>query len=179
MTNPVLLRTLYNDYYLKENNRQTEFLSSYWKIHSQQHDIKLFNEERGTLLYADVKHLGNVITKNPITVLLDYLCHLSYLIRLSDKKNILILSRSAIKLCRSLGFYFSFDCFKQVCVLNLIMKNLTDSMKKKHLTFLMVGDGYGFFSALLKHMFPNSTVVLVDIGRTLFLQAFYCQDLIY
>ena len=40
---------------------------------------------------------------------------------------------------------------------------------------MMIGDGYGFLSALIKAIFPKASIVLVDLGKTLLFQSYYCQ----
>ncbi len=39
----------------------------------------------------------------------------------------------------------------------------------------MIGDGYGLLSVLFKILFPNSTITLIDIGKTLLFQTYFCQ----
>jgi len=60
--------------------------------------------------------------------------------------------------------------------LSLIRRNLSNAgIDNQGLTFLMIGDGYGVLSSLVKAIFPESTLVMVDIGKTLLFQAYYCQ----
>jgi len=40
---------------------------------------------------------------------------------------------------------------------------------------LVIGDGSGILSGLLKAMYPDCSLVLVDIGKSLFYQAHHCQ----
>ena len=40
---------------------------------------------------------------------------------------------------------------------------------------IIIGDGYGFLSALIKEIFPNSLICLVDLGKILLFQAYYCE----
>jgi hypothetical protein len=75
-------------------------------------------------------------------------------------------------LARRTGFAFSYDCFRQVCSLNLIMNQRTN---KERLSIINIGDGYGLLSALIKESFPNSLICLVDFGKTLLFQAYYCE----
>jgi hypothetical protein len=78
----------------------------------------------------------------------------------------------AHSLARRIGLAFSYDCFRQVCSLDLIMSQRPN---KERLSIINIGDGYGFLSALIKDLFPNSLICLVDIGKTLLFQAYYCQ----
>jgi hypothetical protein len=40
---------------------------------------------------------------------------------------------------------------------------------------LIIGDGYGFLASLFKEIYPNAKLTLVDLGKTLLFQAYYCQ----
>lgn len=64
--------------------------------------------------------------------------------------------------CKRLGTYFSYDCFRQVCSLALILK-----YKSCLERILIVGDGYGFLACLCKELFPSSRIVLIDIPEIL------------
>jgi len=174
LPNRKLVQSLYEDYYAKENLSQNKFVSSHWEYFSKKFDIQVDGE--GNIHSLLGMGLGqDVQTRNPLEKLLNYLCHLSYLIRLPERLDILKLIPPSLNICKSMGFYFSFDCFRQVCTLALLMRYMSDDMKKKRLRFLMIGDGYGFLSSLIKSVVPNSTVVLVDIGKTLLFQSYYCQ----
>jgi len=174
LPNPDLIKRLYKKYYLED--KQENFTSSYWKLYGQKYDVRI-NEGDGTLSMSGVGEgeLGDTKTKNLLTKLLNYLCIFTYLVRLKNKRGILNLFTPSFKICKSMGFYFSYNCFRQICSLALILKNMSDGMKARKKTFLMVGDGYGFLSSLIKSIFPNSTIVLVDIGRILTIQSIYCQ----
>lgn len=174
--NKKLIEQLYKDYYSSEiNPDNANDLSSHWKYHSQQFNVYL-NKEKD---YLNLKGIGfgDMTSKNSLHQLLNYLGHCFYLLQLADKKNIFRLIPSALIICKKGGFYFSFDCFKQVCSLALIQKYISNGIKKKRLTFLIIGDGHGFLSSLIKHVFPQATIILIDIGKTLLFQAAYCQKI--
>ena len=48
-------------------------------------------------------------------------------------------------------------------------------MRQRRLNVLMIGDGFGVLASMFKSVFPNSTVVMIDIGKTLLFQAYRCQ----
>lgn len=173
LVNQHLIRSIFEKYYLKEEHSQDEFVSSHWEFYSKKFKVRIDRE--GNILSLSGEGFGDMVSRDPVQKLLSYLCHLSYLIDVPNKLNSLRLMHTSFKICKSTGFYFSFDCFKQVCSLGLIMKYMSEEMKRKRLIFMVIGDGYGFLSSLIKSTFPDSTIVLVDIGKTLLFQAFYCQ----
>jgi len=167
------VRSLYEDYYLKEEKAQEKYISSHWVI--QKEKMKVETDDDGNVVSVGGIGFTGLKTKNRLTKWSNYLCILSYLAWLPHRPALLKLIFASLRVCRAMGFYFSYDCFRQVCSLELIMRYMSDEMKRKRLTFLIVGDGYGFLSALLKAVYPDSTIVLVDIGRTLLFQAFHCR----
>ncbi len=171
---PNIFNHIYSRYYVHEDERveQNKFISSHWQYKSRDFIVKKDGE-----LIKNIYGIGfgEMEAKNIPKKLLVYLCHLSYFIRLQNKLEIIRLSKLAFKICKKMGFYFSFDVFKQVCSLALINQKLSPGMKERRLNFLMIGDGYGFLSSLVKTVYPNSTIVLIDMGKTLLFQSFYCQ----
>jgi hypothetical protein len=75
---------------------------------------------------------------------------------------------------RRMGLRFSQDALRQVCTMRLLRDRLgLDAAPSPRI--LVVGDGYGVLSALLREVLPAVRLVLVDLGKTLLFQAFYCQ----
>jgi len=101
-----------------------------------------------------------------------WLTILSYLVRLDSQKELCQLIKVGKKVVKRMGLSFTYDCFRQICSLNLILRYLKT---KNHLHVLVIGDGYGFLSALLKEVLPDSRITLVDLGKTLLFQAYYIQ----
>lgn len=170
---PEVFNTIYSHYYSNEIDRtgQDRFVSSHWRSKSSKFVVEEDSNGYIKKIYGD--GFGEMKSNNILKKLLVYLGHFSYLIRLDDKLEIIRLSKIALKICKKMGFYFSFDVFKQVCSLALINRNYVT--KQKRLNFLIIGDGYGFLSSLIKAVYPNSTIILIDIGKTLLFQSFYCQ----
>jgi hypothetical protein len=74
-----------------------------------------------------------------------------------------------------MGLDVTFTVFKQICNVELIERHLSHDLRSKGMRVLMIGDGIGGLSALFKAVFPGSTVVMVDIGKSLLYQAYYVQ----
>ncbi len=104
-----------------------------------------------------------------------FLAVLSYLVKLPERSQLVDIMKVAWPLCRRMGLSFTQDALRQVCSMALIERYLSSTQREKQLRVLMIGDGYGFLASLVKERFPNSTIVLVDLGKILLFQAFYCQ----
>ncbi|MFA5844045.1 MAG: hypothetical protein WC971_04350 [Coriobacteriia bacterium] len=68
-----------------------------------------------------------------------------------------------------MGLIFSYDIFRQVCAFSLIRSRAP--WPSGPTIALSIGDGYGFLSALIKEVWSDTTVCLVDLGKTLLFQA--------
>lgn len=172
LPNQELIKDLFKNYYSSDNTPK-KFVSSHWEYYSEKFNVKLDGE--GNIVSLKGEGFGDMFGGTLVSRILAYLCNISYFIRLPYKKDLYHLIIESIRICNSMGAYFSFDCFRQVCALSLVKRNLTEDMKNKHLIFLIIGDGYGFLSCLIKSTLPNSTIVLVDLGKTLLFQGYYCQ----
>jgi len=105
-----------------------------------------------------------------------YVTQMIYLFELPQRFSLVKLMRKAHRVCKAMSIHFSYDCFRQMCDLELIVKYMPAVMRvQPRLTIMMIGDGCGFLSALIKSIMPNSIVILVDIGKTLFFQVVNLQ----
>ena len=72
-----------------------------------------------------------------------------------------------------MGLDPTFDAFRQMCSAALIKEHWTQPDESRRLSIIIVGDGLGVLSGFVKKLYPESTIVLVDIGKTLLFQAFH------
>jgi len=179
LPNRDLLHLLADKYFRNALNREEEsVVSSHWRLYGGLFDIDM--DSAGNLLEVVGAGIGTMKWpkgwKGAFQRLLDYLCIFLHIIRLPDRRFLLQLRREGTGLCRKMGLHFTFDAFRQICTLAIIERNLgRGGVIKGGLNILMIGDGYGFLSALFKLRFPHSTVVLIDLGKTLLLQSYNCQ----
>ena len=172
--NQGLIRYLIENYYRGGiNPQESQFVSSHWKHYGELFDVKV--DAEGNLVSLSGKAFGTCKWGGLGHRFLDQLCVSSHLVHLSHRRQVLRLRAIAVKICDAMGLDPTFDVFRQVCSLELLQSHLPDHMHHKRMHVLMIGDGYGVLSALFKSVFPNSTVVMVDIGKTLLFQAYYCQ----
>lgn len=78
----------------------------------------------------------------------------------------------ARKLVSSMGLSFSQDAFRQVCT-KYLLKNFADKNSITLKNILIIGDGHGILAALLAEQYPDARIFLIDLGATLFFQAYY------
>jgi len=152
-------------------------VSSHWRRYGGLFDIDM--DAEGNLRSVVGAGIGSMRWsrdwKGVAQRVLDQVCILLHLFRLPDKKVLFRLLGEGKRLCRRMGLHLTLDAFRQICTLAVLEKYIRQEIKGDSLHVLMIGDGYGFLSALFKRRFPPATVVLVDIGKTLLLQSYYCQ----
>ena len=106
---------------------------------------------------------------------LDQACILFHLSFLNHRFRAFQRYRDAAKICKKNGLDPTMGVFRHCCAANLIDLNVPEIMRSRRLHFLMIGDGFGMLSAIIKKVFPESTIFFVDIGKTLLFQAYYLQ----
>lgn len=164
---PEIVEQLYNDYYV-DNKTPEKFYSSYWKFWHSQSKVKL---NKGKVSKIDGVGFGELQARSWANHFLSWLSIQAHLKQLPNHQELRSLIQVGIPLAKSMGLKFTNDCFRQVCVFALIRSKLkTDSPR-----VLIIGDGYGFLSGLIKKMLPEAKLCLIDLGKTLFFQALDLQ----
>lgn len=158
-----IVKRLYAAYYQQE--APSPFTSSHWKPHCDAFSVDI---ER-MRVRGDGFGLPEQ-TRWP-RVVLEWVCVLSYLTWLPRRRHLLKLMARGLGVTRRMGLPFVWGAFRQLCALDVIGRHV----KGPAPTFLVIGDGYGFLSAMLKSLYPDSRIVLVDLGKTLLFQAVYLQ----
>lgn len=165
----LVVNDLYKKYYLKNETPET-LVSSHWEWCQGKFKVEFNGNEMQSLSGFG---FGEMQDRSLITKIFSWMTIASYMRQFIYRDELLVLMKKGVALAKRMGLVFSYDCFRQVCSLNLIMEKVV--MKKERLTVINIGDGYGFLSALIKELFPNSLICLVDIGKTLLFQAYYCR----
>lgn len=165
-----IISELYRRYYI-ENSQPEDLISSHWKAFHKKIQIEFEGNRIKTLKGYG---FGDLEDRFFIHQVLSWIAIVSYLVRLENRSELIRLIQIAIPIARRMGLLFSYDCFRYVCSLNMIMNRMR--MKdRKRINIINIGDGYGFLSALIKEVFPDSLICLVDLGKTLLFQAYYCS----
>lgn len=71
---------------------------------------------------------------------------------------------------RKTGRVVSFDCVKQILAVDLLRRH---GVLRDVKTAVVVGDGYGYMTALLGAVLPEARIVCVNLGNILFFDAYY------
>ena len=80
--------------------------------------------------------------------------------------------RKAKRFVNSMGLYFSQDAFRQACTRFFLTKEISKTgIEIKNI--LIIGDGFGVLAALMSEQYPDANIFLIDLGVTLFFQAYY------
>ena len=154
-----------------------EPMSSHWRFYSQEAQVEIDGE--GRLLNLRGEGFGSYQDKRMLKRLADYLCCAIHFLRAEEKQEIVRLTKIALALIKRIPFgyhYFSYDLFRQVVALATINLHFRSRDDEKF-NILVIGDGFGFLAALIKSVYPAASVLLADIGRTLFFQCLYLQVL--
>ena len=162
-----IINYLYKEYYLKDKTPH-ELVSSYWKYYQDQVKIEM---EDGNIRPLKEAMLGDLINKSVVSQVFEWLTVGSYLIQLRNRKEITRLIKPSLSLTKRMGLAFNYACFRQICSLALIRDTMRVEGKLKA---IIIGDGYGFLASLIKERYPNSLILLVDLGKILLFQAYYC-----
>jgi SAM-dependent methyltransferase len=155
-----LLQRLYAGYY--ERDAASPLVSSHWKPHCDQFTVDF---ER---MRVSGDGFGLPTGLRPARVLLEWLCIASYFTWLPNRRRMLSLLSSGLRVSRRMDVPFVWGSFRQLCALELMTRYAKDPS-----TILVIGDGYGFLSAMLKELYPKARIVLIDLGKTLLFQVFH------
>jgi len=93
--------------------------------------------------------------------------HLSYLGLSGLRQDV----REAKVVVQRMGLAFSPDAFRQVCTLNLLVRQMQTKQVPNRI--LIIGDGHGIPAALIHTRYPDARIFLADLGSVLFFQAYH------
>ena len=169
-----VIRYLLDNYYASGiNPDDSELVSSHWKHYSNYFGVE--TNSKGELVSLSGTAFGVCQWTGLAHRALDQACVLSHLLQIPHGREILTLKPLALRICNAMGIDPTLDVYRQVFSLDLLRRNLPHELLSNRIYFVMIGDGYGVLSALIKSVFPNSTIAMVDIGKTLLFQAHYCH----
>lgn len=140
--------------------------SSYWQRYGRETVV----ERRDNGLFLRGSGFGYVYARHPALRLLNSFMRMSY-----RSVTVLLPRYPAVwgvtkRLARDLSFGLTFDVWKSSVVLALLLEHWTDCQLSPR-TFAMIGDGYGFLSALIRHSIPVTRMYCIDLPKTLVFQA--------
>lgn len=171
LTAPQIISNLHRKYYSQNPGFGSEF-SSHWRDCSSKISVDIDND--GKITSFKGYGFGDLDNTHIVNKMLKYLCNLSYFVKLPHKKDLIFVMKKAVPNLKAINSYLSYDCFRQICSLCLIRRHLKVK-EGESFDILVIGDGYGFLSSLLKSLYPGSRITLVDIGKVLLFQAVNLQ----
>lgn len=172
--NSEMLRRLLEDYYSGPVNQSiASVTSSHWKHYGDTFKVEV--DAQGDIRSLQGSGFGSVKLRTPLHWLLDRLCVASHLTYLEEADRPHRLWADVRRVCKRMGLDATMDSFRYACTAALLRRYAPEVFQTTSLRILMIGDGYGILASLLKNVFVNAKMVMVDLGRTLLFQAFYCQ----
>jgi RimJ/RimL family protein N-acetyltransferase len=145
-------------------------LSSHLRLYSSKFRIEAGDD--GQLTGARGEGFGVVRWDSAILRWLDKACISSHLIWLDHRRDLLRALEDARRVCEAMQIQVTMDVFRQACTAALLVRHLDGWQSPR---FLMIGDGYGVLSSLLKRRYPDAAIAAVDLGRPLLFQAYLNQ----
>ena len=164
---PEQVRHLYERYYTREPAPDRS-VSSHWRALGPRVDVRI--DADGNIVSFKGYGFGDLQYRDPVSRVLSWFCNLSYFVRLPFKKDLRFLLRKVRKNLKRLGTYVTYDCFRQTCGLCVVRWHLK-AADDECFDVLIIGDGYGFLSSLIKSVYPNTRITLIDLGKILLFQA--------
>ncbi len=162
-----IINYLYAQYYLKDSTPE-HFVSSHWKYYQNQMKVQI--EDENIKFWAEAA-FSDLQQKSVVKQVFSWLTIGSHLVKIPNRPEICQLMKHSLDLARRMGLPFTYAGFIQTCSLALVRQHLPG---KKRINVIVIGDGYGFLSALIKEIYPDSRILSVDLGRVLLFQAYYC-----
>jgi len=132
---------------------QSSGASSHWKELGPQSEIRIEKEAIVALRgagFGDCQKMGTRISK-----LSHFATILSYLAVLPKRSNIvpwMVHARKMLSSLSDLDMFFSYDVFRQCCIASILEPYVSQWGNPN---ILLIGDGYGILSGLLKIRFPK------------------------
>ena len=142
--------------------------SSHWQILGPQSEIRIEKEAIVALRgagFGDCQKVGAGVIR-----VFHFATILSYLAILRDRSSILrwmVYARKILYSLHDLDMFFSYDVFRQCCIASILEPYVA---KWRNPNILLIGDGYGILSGLLKIRFPELRLFLADIFPALIFQ---------
>ena len=169
--------------YFTKNNTFSEETSSHWKKYGEKQSVKLVYANQSQKLRFKKKGGGNSLTELEIKGegfgdfqklnLLNLICSIPIFIycatRLWSKLKGNTLLKTLIYTLKSKQI-FGYDVTRMALTIDFLERNISNLESKR---FCLIGDGYGRFGSILKSIYPNCSVIYINLGRTLVFDYYY------
>lgn len=149
------------DHYFEVNDTPDWIISSHWR---KMHEFTRISSSK-QMENATGQGFGFFPHMTISKYIFSWLTIICYLVVLSNRLELIKLTRKGISIAKQMGHPFTYDCFRQICTYALLYLHVQGNR------YLMIGDGIGFLSVFIKTMNPKAHLCLVDLGKTLYFQA--------
>ncbi len=141
--------------------------SVYWRDASRRFTVRDRGNEEFQLAGFAFGESGSNRLRNHLFSWAGNTIHLSYLKMAGLRQDV----SEAKAVVSSMGLVFSQDAFRQVCVLNFLVRAMQNKVPPR--LIMIIGDGHGILSALLHARFPEARIMMIDLGSVLFFQSYH------
>ena len=146
--------------------KKSSVSSSHWDEYTKKLSVTKIGDEYNISSYGianfTYKNIYSIIKSIPRKFYLFYIYTL-YLNNIRVFKNI-------IEVCNKTNILIEFDQIKHGIILNILKKYINF---KNNNFVCIIGDGHGFCGSLIKKHLPNTKIIFINLGRNLFLDAYY------
>lgn len=150
---------------------QTPYISSHWDQESNY--LGAIRSKDGRIKPQSIDYWGCTLDSLK-SRFMDKMQKYAHFPHLGNKIAVSKLMRTAKTVCDRMGLDTTHTVFRQVCTIELINRYLSTIVPEERLRIIVIGDGIGVLSALFREVVPNSSITLVDLGKTLLYQAYHC-----
>ena len=166
---PGIVRALLDRYFASDAAEAAA--SSHWRLYASQFSVKRGDGNRLTSLEG--AGFGNASFTGFAHRAADALTTAAHFARLPGKGRLWRRYGQLARVAGSMGAAPTFDAFRQALTLDTIAQALGGRLPAPRV--VIIGDGHGILSALVKDEWPRAQLTLVDLGRTLLFQTVNCQ----
>jgi hypothetical protein len=158
---------LYQRFYSNGNAVIDSSASSHWQECARHFEVRSIDEDHFDLAGYGFGLSGSWSFPARVISWAGNTLHMAYLGLPGLRQNV----RGAKGVVQRMGLVFSQDAFRQVCTLNLLVRQMQTTQNPERI--LIIGDGHGILSALLHTCYPSARIFLADLGSVLFFQSYH------
>jgi len=157
------------DRYYFENSSPEHMVSSHWRRLHKSFEVTF---DGGEIVALRGSGFGYAHKMTMAGKLFSWATIISYFGALNRRRELIDLLKKGVSLADRMGVPFSYNCFRQICTFGLLSRKFNFCGGER---ILIIGDGFGFLSAFIKEMLPEAKITLIDLGKTLLFQVYYCS----
>ncbi len=167
MTHKEILNKLYSDYYgTAGESIKGGVISSHWEKYATLTNVFI---NKGIYSLSGVG-FGNFVSSNSLRALKHFLPNRRAQSLLNKFHVDGKIQSAGFNVAKKSKREVDFDCVKQMLSVDLMNKH---EVLNKAKTIVVIGDGYGYMTALLRTIVPEAKIICINLGRVLFFDVYY------